>query len=148
MIHQQHRAASTAEQLMRARYTAFVIGNSDFIIDTYHSSCHAEQEREHILDAIDIKWLKLEIIATELDTSAETAFVEFKAWYMEGEQLQHMHERSRFLQEETKQGHCWRYIDGTPPKNSPAINRSSSKPGRNDPCPCYSGKKHKKCCGA
>ena len=26
--------------------------------------------------------------------------------------------------------------------------RSSPKIGRNDPCPCGSGKKHKKCCGA
>ena len=25
---------------------------------------------------------------------------------------------------------------------------ASSKPGRNDPCPCGSGKKYKKCCGA
>ncbi len=148
VVHQQHRAAITAEQLMRARYTAFVIGNSDFIIDTYHSSCHAEQERAQILSAIDIKWLKLEIIDTELDTSTETAFVEFKAWYMEGELLQHMHERSRFLQEDTPQGFCWRYIDGTCPKNTPLINRSSSKAGRNDPCPCHSGKKYKKCCGA
>jgi len=23
-----------------------------------------------------------------------------------------------------------------------------SRPGRNDPCPCGSGKKYKKCCGA
>jgi len=26
--------------------------------------------------------------------------------------------------------------------------RSGAKVGRNDPCPCGSGKKHKKCCGA
>ena len=26
--------------------------------------------------------------------------------------------------------------------------RSGEKVGRNDPCPCGSGKKHKKCCGA
>ncbi len=25
---------------------------------------------------------------------------------------------------------------------------SSDQPGRNDPCPCGSGKKYKKCCGA
>lgn len=25
--------------------------------------------------------------------------------------------------------------------------RSEAKVGRNDPCPCGSGKKHKKCCG-
>ena len=28
------------------------------------------------------------------------------------------------------------------------VRRDSSKVGRNDPCPCGSGKKHKKCCGA
>jgi preprotein translocase subunit SecA len=27
------------------------------------------------------------------------------------------------------------------------VARSSSKVGRNDPCPCGSGKKYKKCCG-
>jgi uncharacterized protein YecA (UPF0149 family) len=26
--------------------------------------------------------------------------------------------------------------------------RAMPKIGRNDPCPCGSGKKHKKCCGA
>jgi uncharacterized protein YecA (UPF0149 family) len=26
------------------------------------------------------------------------------------------------------------------------IRRESAKVGRNDPCPCGSGKKHKKCC--
>ncbi|MDR3378349.1 MAG: SEC-C metal-binding domain-containing protein, partial [Verrucomicrobiae bacterium] len=25
--------------------------------------------------------------------------------------------------------------------------RAVRKPGRNDPCPCGSGKKYKKCCG-
>jgi uncharacterized protein YecA (UPF0149 family) len=28
------------------------------------------------------------------------------------------------------------------------IQRSGAKVGRNDPCPCGSGKKYKKCCGA
>ncbi|MFN8640511.1 MAG: SEC-C metal-binding domain-containing protein [Candidatus Binatia bacterium] len=27
------------------------------------------------------------------------------------------------------------------------VRRESPKVGRNDPCPCGSGKKHKKCCG-
>ncbi|MEK6426303.1 MAG: SEC-C metal-binding domain-containing protein, partial [Burkholderia gladioli] len=27
------------------------------------------------------------------------------------------------------------------------IQRDAPKVGRNDPCPCGSGKKHKKCCG-
>lgn len=33
-----------------------------------------------------------------------------------------------------------------PPHSPPA--RGSGKPGRNDPCPCGSGRKYKRCCGA
>ena len=29
----------------------------------------------------------------------------------------------------------------------PPITRDAPKIGRNDPCPCGSGKKYKKCCG-
>ena len=32
-------------------------------------------------------------------------------------------------------------------KNSGTIRRESPKVGRNDPCPCGSGKKYKQCCG-
>ncbi|GAL20360.1 UPF0225 protein YchJ [Vibrio maritimus] len=54
-------------------------------------------------------------------------------------------ERSRFLFEHGQ----WFYVDGEiddsiPPKR---LTAESSKVGRNDPCPCGSGKKHKKCCG-
>jgi len=39
---------------------------------------------------------------------------------------------------------------GRRPKTPPPqpIVRAGPKVGRNDPCPCGSGKKHKKCCGA
>ena len=33
-------------------------------------------------------------------------------------------------------------------KPKPVVRRASEKVGRNDPCPCGSGKKYKKCCGA
>jgi preprotein translocase subunit SecA len=36
--------------------------------------------------------------------------------------------------------------DSPPPKKKP-IRREQKKVGRNDPCPCGSGKKYKKCCG-
>ena len=35
-----------------------------------------------------------------------------------------------------------------PEADEPAACRTSAKVGRNDPCPCGSGKKFKKCCGA
>jgi len=31
--------------------------------------------------------------------------------------------------------------------NPPEPKRAETKVGRNEPCPCGSGKKHKKCCG-
>jgi uncharacterized protein YchJ len=34
------------------------------------------------------------------------------------------------------------YLDATEP-----IKKENEKVGRNDPCPCGSGKKYKKCCG-
>jgi preprotein translocase subunit SecA len=33
-------------------------------------------------------------------------------------------------------------------KKQPKRNTASDKVGRNDPCPCGSGKKYKKCCGS
>jgi len=35
----------------------------------------------------------------------------------------------------------------SPPPPSPTVHKSGPKVGRNDPCPCGSGKKYKKCCG-
>ncbi|MDD5923939.1 MAG: preprotein translocase subunit SecA [Clostridia bacterium] len=37
--------------------------------------------------------------------------------------------------------------DGSQPANKTVIKKASQKVGRNDPCPCGSGKKYKKCCG-
>jgi uncharacterized protein YecA (UPF0149 family) len=34
------------------------------------------------------------------------------------------------------------------PRKIVLTQRTSTKVGRNDPCPCGSGKKYKKCCGA
>ena len=39
----------------------------------------------------------------------------------------------------------WRNPPAAPARKSPL---RSSKIGRNEPCPCGSGKKYKKCCGA
>ena len=35
-----------------------------------------------------------------------------------------------------------------PAKKKPVVKKAAEKVGRNDPCPCGSGKKYKKCCGA
>ena len=37
--------------------------------------------------------------------------------------------------------------DGSQPRSKTVIKTAKQKIGRNDPCPCGSGKKYKKCCG-
>jgi len=117
---------------MRSRYSAYVLKRSDYLAATWHPST-----RPASLDvsADDTQWQRLEIVATEKGGSGDNdGVVEFAAYYQGGQ----LHERSRFLKEEGK----WLYVDGDilPPV-------TETKAGRNDPCPCGSGKKFKKCCG-
>jgi SEC-C motif-containing protein len=73
----------------------------------------------------------------------ETGEVEYVARFRYKGQNRIHHERSRFGRD--NQG-AWQVTGGqTNPKPEP---RRVVKVGRNDPCPCGSGKKYKKCCGA
>ena len=44
------------------------------------------------------------------------------------------------------EGDGWKFKDGELVPENPTV-REEPKIGRNDPCPCGSGKKYKKCCG-
>ena len=72
----------------------------------------------------------------------EEGFVAFVAHYSANNQQCEHRERSYFKKIDGE----WRFIDGTIETNAP-YRRESPKVGRNDPCPCGSGKKYKKCCG-
>ena len=52
-----------------------------------------------------------------------------------------LREISRFVREDGR----WYYVDGEAPKQQPVT--GGRKVGRNEPCPCGSGKKYKRCCG-
>ncbi len=56
---------------------------------------------------------------------------------------QEHHELSTFARKDGK----WYFVSGKEVKSKPVV-RTEPKVGRNEPCPCGSGKKHKKCCGA
>jgi SEC-C motif-containing protein len=91
------------------------------------------------------RWTGLEIVATEAgEEDSDTAFVEFIAHFdMEGEAKAHR-ERSLFRKDSTSGG--WQFVDEAKKKTAPVV--LGKQPGRNDPCPCGSGKKYKKCHGA
>ncbi|PWW10687.1 YchJ family protein [Mangrovibacter plantisponsor] len=125
--------AQTPEQLMRSRYCAFVLKNADYLINTWHPDCHAEQLRHDLLAGFEqTEWLGLTIFATQKGNHDNEGFVSFVARYRDKQHDSAIIERSRFL----NQNGQWYYIDGMRPEF-----------GRNDPCPCGSGKKFKKCCG-
>lgn len=104
LVHQDHSKATTAEALMRSRYSAFALRNADYLIMTTHSSQQKYHSKEEYLAwATQNTWLKLEIVI------ALSEIVEFNAWYQnsKGEMFVH-HERSTFL----KENGLWFYVDG------------------------------------
>jgi len=137
--------APTAEALMRSRYTAYAKGNIDYIRDTYDPKRQSDFDEESTKNwALKSQWLGLEILKTELGSAQDTrGVVEFVANFeVSGENHQH-HEIAEFRK--NSEGR-WYFVDGKTPKIEP-LRRDTEKVGRNDLCPCGSGKKYKRCHG-
>lgn len=104
-FHSGESAAPTAELLMRSRYSAFVVGNEEYLLRTWHPST---RPRHLELDP-GMHWTRLEI----LDTTDGSAFhssgtVTFRARYRHHGKRGALHERSRF----ERQNGAWVYVDG------------------------------------
>ena len=124
---------ATALSLMRSRYTAYCLREAAYLLKTWHPRTRPET-LDFSGDATE--WTGLAIVRQDAGgAEAAQGVVEFVATYRQDGVLRRMHESSRFVKEDG----AWIYLDGTV--------FPEPKPGRNDPCPCGSGKKHKKCCG-
>ena len=138
------RAAQTAEELMRSRYSAFVKGETDFLLE----STHPDQREKHDKKTIEkwagqSQWLGFTLLATSDGTAAdEEGSVEFVAEYRERGMRKRHHELATFK----KKDGTWYFYDGQPAPQVQVV-REEPKIGRNAPCPCGSGRKYKKCCG-
>ena len=140
---------------MRSRYTAYTRGDIDYIANTLAAENRAAFDRAAAKAwATQSKWLGLRILSVESGGPADReGVVEFVATYrLGGERIEH-HEVSQFRRGERG---AWRFVSGDtgarlidqrPHGSAPQAVRSAAKVGRNDPCPCGSGKKYKKCCG-
>ncbi|MEA3372827.1 MAG: YchJ family protein [Campylobacterota bacterium] len=125
--------AATPLELMRSRYSAYATGAGAYLVETTTCENRYEGDAELIGEfARKSDWIKLEIV--DEATEDETGMVEFKAYYRENGEIRLHHEKSLFLKEEGE----WRYDQGT---------LFETKIGRNEACPCGSGKKYKRCCG-
>jgi SEC-C motif-containing protein len=141
----QGAPAPTAEKLMRARYSAYATGAIDFIVATHDPKLQDDVDREATQTwSRESEWTGLEIKATERGgPDDDEGVVEFIARYRLKKQDLFHHERSRFQKIDGR----WYYMEGHTPK-PPQVVREGAKVGRNDPCPCGSGKKYKRCHGA
>ena len=136
------RQSETAEQLMRARYSAFVTGAINFIVDSTHSHTRKEVDLDFVREwSQTSEWRGLQIFETK-QISDDKAFVSFEAQYTQNGKEHSHREKSLFEREDGE----WRFVTGDELKN-PTVRYETPRPGRNDPCPCGSGKKYKKCHG-
>lgn len=136
-------AAPTAEKLMRSRYSAFVVEEPEYIYGTHDPDTKHEVDLDEITAwSTQSDWEGLNILAVENGVEGDKeGVVEFAARYSVKGKPNHHHERSTFSFKEGK----WWFTDGS--LISDTVRRAGPKVGRNDPCPCGSGKKFKKCCG-
>jgi SEC-C motif-containing protein len=135
--------APTAEELMRSRYTAYVVHAIDYIMETFHEDLRGQQTFEGIKKWSEkSKWLGLKIISVDGGYgSCLRGTVRFEATY-EMDNLHHVHHEIATFE---KIDDRWFYMDGEVIPQT--VVRVGEKIGRNDPCPCGSGKKYKHCCG-
>ena len=133
------RRAATAEELMRARFTAHATRDFAFLHRT-----HRPTARRPYVPAPGepaTVWTRLVVHGHGPGASPELAYVDFSAYGMEGGVEHVLHEKAEFIREDG----AWLYTRALREGPEP-IRNAGKRPGRNDPCPCGSGKKYKHCC--
>ena len=120
----------------------FVVGDLDYLQKTSAGQAALRFDRaEMALSLPGTEWLGLTISATEAGgPDDDEGTVTFAARFRQYGQVHRQGERSEFR----RIGGAWRYCRG----EVAALPDNALRVGRNDPCPCGSGKKYKKCHGA
>lgn len=127
------KAAPAPEALMRSRFSAFVLNLPGYVTATWHPST-----RPQSLDLTDSPaWASLQVLASDdaVKGSENQGRVHFRAVFRAGPNWGYLEEDSSFIREAGR----WYYLSGD-------TREGMLKPGRNEPCPCGSGRKYKACC--
>ena len=108
--HNGSAAAPTAVALMRSRYSAFVHGEIDYLVETTLPTKRTGDLRSKYRSTYEsIRWVGLKVVGvSQGEPLDKTGKVEFKASYVEGGMLGIHHECSRFR----RSGQKWYYVDG------------------------------------
>jgi len=107
--HDNINSVSTAEALMRSRYSAFVLANIEYLQKSHYSQTRPSKKEKREIEkwTKSVKWLKLEILNITKGTTNDTVgTVEFKAFFMENGAINVIHENSKFAIENNH----WVYV--------------------------------------
>jgi len=132
-------SAPNAERLMRSRFTAHAVHDFPYLHRTFAET----RDTPYVEDEYgnDIEWTKLVVHAHETDIRPGVSRVDFSAYFSEEGRDGVLHEKSEFERSDGE----WIFTKTL--REGPAPVKAAPKIGRNDACPCGSGKKFKKCCG-
>ena len=103
------RTARTAEQLMRSRYTAYVLGDGDHLFRTWHPRTRPDDT----VPDDRVRWVGLDVLGVAGGGRDDPeGLVEFRAsWVSDDDgppRRGELHERSRFVRRAGR----WVYLDG------------------------------------
>lgn len=109
IAHNDITKVNSAEQLMRSRYSAFVIANGNYLMESHHSTTRPTKDKKSIVRwAKSVQWIRLEVIGTTKGLINDNeGTVTFKAFYFENGRVQVIHENSLFKKEKG----IWMYVD-------------------------------------
>ena len=115
--------APSPEALMRSRYTAYAKHEIAWLKESLEATQRDDFDEPSVEAwSRESEWLGIEIKQTKTEEEKNIGWVEFVARFKQGN-------ITRNVKQET-------------------VRHEGPVVGRNDPCPCGSGKKYKKCCGA
>jgi SEC-C motif-containing protein len=125
---------------MRSRYSAYAKKEIPWLRDSLEKSQRKDFDEKGARQWSEgSEWLGLTIVQSKEEDGK--GWVEFIAKYKQGGIAREHHEISEFVRKDGE----WHLTEGRIVKPDPV--RREQTAGRNDPCPCGSGKKYKKCCG-
>lgn len=95
---------ATAEALMRSRYSAYAIGNADYLVETTHISTRKHHKKSDILAWSKAnQWLKLIVLNATENT------VTFEAYFLDENLNAQIHKEHSYFKLENG---IWYYVDG------------------------------------
>ena len=96
--------AKTADELMRSRYSAYVVSAIDYLLETTYKTLRKDQSYKEIEQwSKENRWQKLEVL------NSTESMVEFKAYFLDDSKKQQIHhEKSTF----TFENGSWFYSKG------------------------------------